>query len=397
MRIRILLFSILSLILFSVEAQQRKYVNDYLYIGVGARGTGMSGAQVASVNDVTAAYWNPAGLSYIQSDFQLGYMHSEYFSSIAKYDYLGAAFPMKNKKGVLAFSLIRYAIDDIPYTINLIQPDGSVDYSKIKAISAQDYAGFISYAQKVNIKKFAHREDIDIRVGGNLKIISRTIGSMANAWGGGIDLAAQAKVGKWKFGAVLKDATTTYTVWSFSFTEKEKQVFAQTGNEIVSRSSEVATPRLILGGGKNFSVNKKINVLAEVNMDITTDGKRYGNLINLKPFSIDPRLGIELGYNQLFYLRGGIGNFQRILDDKDTNNVEKVTLFQPTFGLGVKLKSFCIDYAFSSLNLQSNPLYSHFISFKIDINKKGYTESAADAKLEQKADQINKSANRDKK
>lgn len=105
-------------------------------------------------------------------------------------------------------------------------------------------------------------------------------------------------------------------------------------------------------------------------MDITTDGKRYGNLINLKPFSIDPRLGLELGYNHLFYLRGGIGNFQRILDDKDTNNVQKVTLFQPTFGLGVKLKSFCIDYAFSSLNLQSNPLYSHFISFKIDINKK---------------------------
>lgn len=46
---------------------------------------------------------------------------------------------------------------------------------------------------------------------------------MANAWGGGIDLAAQAKVGKWKFGAVLKDATTTYTVWSFSFTEKKSK------------------------------------------------------------------------------------------------------------------------------------------------------------------------------
>ena len=87
-------------------AQQRKYVNEFLNLGVGARGMGMSGAQVASVDDVTSAFWNPAGLNHIKTDFQLGLMHSEYFSSIAKYDYLGAAFPMKNKKGVLAVSLL---------------------------------------------------------------------------------------------------------------------------------------------------------------------------------------------------------------------------------------------------------------------------------------------------
>jgi hypothetical protein len=87
---------------WSSMAQQRKYVNEFLNLGVGARGMGMAGAQVATVDDVTSAFWNPAGLNYVKNDFQIGLMHSEYFSSIAKYDYLGAALPMKNKKGVLA-------------------------------------------------------------------------------------------------------------------------------------------------------------------------------------------------------------------------------------------------------------------------------------------------------
>lgn len=359
--------------LTSINAQQRKYVNDYLNLGVGGRGTGMSGAQIASVNDVTSAFWNPAGISYVSSDLQVGLMHSEYFSGIAKYDYLGTAFPMKNNKGVIGVSLIRYAIDDIPYTLDLIQRDGTVDYTKIKAISSQDYAGLISFAQPLKLKRFAGRDDADIRIGGNLKIIHRSIGSMANAWGAGLDLGAQAKIGRWKLGAVIKDITTTYTLWSFSFTEKEKQVLTETGNDIVSKSTEMATPRIILGAGRNFPLSKKISLLAELNTDITTDGKRYGNLINVKPFSVDPRIGAELSYKKLLYLRAGLGNFQRVLNDNDTSNTKKTTLFQPTLGLGVKIKNFAIDYSFSSLNIQSSALYSHFISLRIDINKKSNT------------------------
>ncbi|HMN32875.1 MAG TPA: PorV/PorQ family protein [Chitinophagaceae bacterium] len=385
--------SILTLVVFfsinNLFAQNRKYVNEFLNLGVGARSFGMSGAQAASVNDVTSAFWNPAGLMHVNTDFQIGLMHSEYFSSIAKYDYLGVAYPMKNKKGVLGVSLIRFAIDDIPYTLNLIQPDGTVDYSKIKAISAADYAGLISYAQKLKIKKFAERDDIGFNVGGNLKIIHRNVGSMANAWGPGLDFGLQGFYKKWKLGLMLKDITTTHTLWSFSFTEKEKQVLAQTGNEIVSKSSEVNTPRIVLGGGRSFKIDNKMNLLAEVNLDISKDGKRYGNLININPFSIDPKAGLELDYNRLFYVRGGLGNFQRILDDNDTTNTKKRTLFQPTLGVGVKMKSLVIDYAFSSLNLQGNPLYSHFISLRLNINKKNSTYGIANTDLDDKANQIN--------
>lgn len=400
-RKKLILASLGVLSVFTSMAQQRKYVNEFLNLGVGARGMGMSGAQVASVNDVTAAFWNPAGLNHIKSDFQLGLMHSEYFSSIAKYDYLGTAFPMKNRKGVLGVSLIRFAIDDIPYTLNLIQPDGTVDYNKIKAISASDYAGLISYAQKLKLKRFEDREDIDINVGGNLKIIHRNVGTMANAWGAGIDLGAQARVGRWKLGAVVKDVTTTYTVWSYSFTDKEKQILAQTGNDIVSKSTEVNTPRILLGAGRVLPISfsdssKKAYLMVETNLDITTDGKRYGNLINLNPLSIDPKLGLEFGYNNLVYIRAGVGNFQRVLDDNDTTNTDKRTMFQPTLGLGVKIKNFAIDYSFSSLNVQNSPLYSHFISLRLDINKKGNNFGISNTEIDYRAKKINKKLNNTK-
>lgn len=67
--------------------------------------------------------------------------------------------------------------------------------------------------------------------------------------------------------------------------------------------------------------------MTELNLDVTTDGKRYGNLINASPFSIDPRLGLEMGYNNVFFLRGGIGNFQRVLNDNDTTNTKNELYF----------------------------------------------------------------------
>jgi hypothetical protein len=347
----------------------------------------MSGAQAATVNDVTSTFWNPAGLIGINSDFQVGLMHSEYFGGISKYDYLGTAFPTKNKKGVIGLSLIRLAVDDIPNTLNIIQPDGTVDYSRIKSISSADYAGVITYAQKLKYKRFDDREDVEMNIGGNLKIIHRNVGELANAWGAGIDFGFQARVNKWKLGINAKDITTTYTIWNFSFTDKEKQILAQTGNEIVSKSTEVNTPRLVLGLGRYFPIqlrdsSKNAYILAETNFDITTDGRRYGNMININPFSIDPKMGLEFGYNNLFFIRSGIGGFQRVLKDEDTTNTQKRTMFQPTFGVGVKINQIAIDYAFSSLNVENNPIYSHFISLRLNINKKGSIYSNANSDID---------------
>jgi len=62
-------FLLVFLIFFSyflTNAQMaRKYSNEFLSLGVGARGLAMSNTMVSLSDDVTAAYWNPAGCSHV--------------------------------------------------------------------------------------------------------------------------------------------------------------------------------------------------------------------------------------------------------------------------------------------------------------------------------------------
>ena len=345
-------------------AQSRIYVNEYLNIGVGARGLAMGGAQSASSADAYSGYWNTAGLVHIKEQLQVGAMHAEYFSGNAKYDFVTLAMPTKDKKRALGISLLRFATDDIPYTIDYVQPDGSFDESKLKSISAGDYAFLISYAQQLKLFK---NPQIKTSIGGNAKIVFRNIGSMASAWGAGADLALQAQYKKWYWGVTAKDITTTYTTWTFNLSEKEKEVFGKTGNEIPVKSFEVMNPRFILGAGYSFfKPENKIHLLAEINTDLTTDGKR-SSLIKSKSVSIDPRLGLELDYKKTIFLRAGVCNIQSVLDDADSTQQKKYTIFQPSMGIGLKFSPIVVDYAYTSLQTQSNPLFSHIVSLRIDI------------------------------
>lgn len=384
MRIKPLL--ILAFILpFFTYGQKRIYVNEYLNIGVGARGLGMAGAVTASTNDVYSTYWNPAGLMHLEN-FELGFMHSEYFAGIFKYDYGAVALPINKNKSALGISFIRFATDNIPYTLDYIQPDGSFDDSKLKGFSAGDYAFNFSYAQKL---PFLSKENlIQTNIGANAKVIYRNVGSMANAWGFGLDLGLQSYYKSWRFGLMLKDITTTYTAWSFHLTEHEKEIFAATNNEIPIKSYEIMLPRFNFGIAKHwFRPEKAFHVQTELGFDMTTDGKR-ATLLSSKVVSLDPRLGIEADYKNTLFLRAGVGNFYNVLDNSDTLNKKKTLIFQPSIGAGFKIKMLSIDYAFTSLQMQDNPLMSHVISLKVGINKKQHAEIKKENKEEESS--INK-------
>jgi hypothetical protein len=101
-------------------AQFRKYSNEFLNIGAGARGLAMGSAQVASVNDGTAGYWNPAGLTSVKDQPQINVMHAEYFAGIGKYDYASVAFPTTGNKRTIAITGLRFAVDDIMNTLFLV-------------------------------------------------------------------------------------------------------------------------------------------------------------------------------------------------------------------------------------------------------------------------------------
>ena len=192
----------------------QKYSNEFLSIGLGARAQAMGNAVVAGVDDVTAAYWNPAGLALTENreGLQIGAMHAEWFAGIGKYDYLGLSLPMANPDRRLGISLIRFGIDGIPNTLSLYEEDGTVNYDNVTEFSAADYAFLGTYAQKTNWMGGR------LYLGGNLKVIYRQIGSFANSWGFGLDLGAQFRTGKWRFGLTGRDVTSTFNAWKTIFT-----------------------------------------------------------------------------------------------------------------------------------------------------------------------------------
>lgn len=342
---------------------QAKYSNEFLSIGIGARALGMSNSVLASGNDVTSGYWNPAGLTNIKGDMQLGLMHAEYFAGIAKFDYGAIAKPI-DTASTIAFSIVRFGVDDIPNTTELIDADGNIDYDRITKFSAADYAFITSYARRLKIP--------GLSIGANFKIIHRKIGDFGKSWGFGLDAGARYIKGDWQFAAMARDITTTFNAWSYDLTDEMIETFTATGNDIPSSSIELTLPKLLLGVAKKFNFKEKFSLMTELDLDLTFDGKR-NVLISANPISIDPHLGIEAGYKNIVFLRAGIGNIQKV---KETS-VKDVTTFQPNIGLGIHIKQFTIDYAMTDIGNVSDALYSHVFSLRFMIFKSPATTTSS--------------------
>ncbi|MCC6253016.1 MAG: PorV/PorQ family protein [Bacteroidia bacterium] len=348
-----LLLGILTLF-SSVYAQAPKYSNEFLAIGVGSQALGVGKAVSSTVNDVSAAYWNPAGLIHIENNMQAAFMHSEYFAGIAKYDY-GAVSKRIDSSSVAAFSVIRFGVDDIPNTTELINSNGQIDYNRITTFSAADYAFMGSYSRKLAYP--------GLSFGANAKVVRRLIGDFANSWGFGVDAGLQYQKNNLKVGLMLRDITGTYNAWSYSLSERTKEIFTQTGNEIPVNSMEVTLPKIIPGISYCFKF-KKFSATPSLDLDVTTDGKR-NVMIKSKVISIDPHFGLELDYNKLVFLRAGINNIQEV---KEQNNVIIQTA-QPNFGVGVKIYNITLDYALTNVGQQVG-LLSHVFTIRANIDAK---------------------------
>lgn len=333
--------------------QGRKYSNEFLNIGVDARAMGMSNAVVATANDVTAGYWNPAGLAGVRDSWQAGAMHAEYFASIAQYDYISYAMPV-DALSTVGVSVIRFGVDDILDTTELIDKDGNVDYDRINKFSAADYALLVSYAR-------ISKDIPNLRYGGNAKIIYRHIGDFASAIGFGFDLGAQYTAGNWQFGANLRDVTSTFNSWSFN-EDKLSEAFAQTGNELPSENLELTLPSLWLGIGRRFEIGEKYSLHTELN-GVMTFGGRENTLVSADFGNISPNFGFELGYLDFVFLRGGVGNVTR---SQNFDGSQYYTL-QPTMGIGFKYRGISIDYALTNIANANDLLYSNTFSLKFNF------------------------------
>lgn len=351
--------ALIFLLFLGLSVQAQKYSNEFLSIGIGANSLALGNAVTANVNDVTAGYWNPAGLASISGEegLILGAMHSEWFAGITKMDYLGFSLPMGQSNRRLGVSLIRFGVDGIPNTLSLYNSDGSVNFDNVTEFSAADYAFIFSYAQPLKVKKGK------LNIGANAKIIRRRIGPFANSWGFGLDVGAQYQLKKWQFGVMLSDITTTFNAWSFSFSDEDKEVLEATGGEVPIKSVEITKPHIALGVSRSFSI-KKVVLRPEVDFFISTDGRR-NTLISANPFSIDLSVGLEAIYNKFLFLRAGVTQFQ-----KQTNFDNSETLIvRPSMGVGLKLGKITVDYAYTNPSDGQNR-YAHIISLQLNLKAK---------------------------
>ncbi len=340
-------YTFLSFLGFS----QTKYSNDFLKIGAGARSLSMSKAVVASPPNSSSVYWNPSSLVDL-SNSEIELMHASYFAGIANFDQLSYAQKVNEAESV-GLMIIRFGVDDIMNTSNLIDNEGNVDYNRIELFSTADYAFLFSYAKEDIFKGFD--------VGGNAKIIYRQIGGFAKSWGFGFDISTQKELGRWKLAAIARDATSTYNSWIFNM-EQFEDVYNQTENELPQNSTELTLPSVQAGLARFFRINNNFSAHSELDLEFHIDGRR-NTFISSNNLSINPHFGTEIKYKNLIDFRFGIGDISR---EKDFDNTEFISV-QPNIGLGFHFENIRIDYALTNLGNQSTGLYSNLFSLRYSL------------------------------
>ena len=328
-----------------------KYGADFLAGGVGGRALGMGGTHVGIVRDLSAGYWNPAGLAGIRYP-QIAYMHSERFAGIISFDYAAGAIPI-SKTSTVGISLIRSGVDDIPNTLNAWdvernQPKANPE-NFIERFSAADYAFLLSYARSLS-------DELSIGVTG--KLIRRTIGDFADAWGYSFDAGVQWVSGKWILGANVQDLSTMLQTWSTNQTElAQLEDFEQ---EIPEGGTFLVLPVVRLGAGYFIPFTQSGLTLA-LDLDIAFDGQQ-AFVLNTGDMSYHPRLGVEYVYKDVVALRGGVS---RVLVSDDLG-----LDLTPTIGAGLKLNQITIDYGFGDFAGVSSDLgFSHRIAARLVLQQ----------------------------
>lgn len=127
----------------SPSASQSNHNAPYLRMGVGARALGMGGAFTAVANDLTAGYWNPAGLTWTRG-WQIGGMFSGGMDVDRKYNQIG--FARNAGWGAYGFNWLNAGMTDIDQRDGMGAQIGNFDFN--------DNAFMLSLAKQWDIASF---------------------------------------------------------------------------------------------------------------------------------------------------------------------------------------------------------------------------------------------------
>lgn len=361
-----------------------KYGADFLAGGVDARALGMGGAYTSLANEVSAGYWNPAGLSELGYP-EISYMHVERFAGAVSFDYGGVAMPV-TARSTVGISVFRSGVNDIVNTLSAWNPDRGQPLpsyeSRITRFSAADWALFVSYSRRLSDR---------LTIGTNFKGVRRSIGDFASAWGYSVDVAARYRSGPYRFGAVVRDVSTMLQSWSVNPDAFEvnctnpidEQPFEACLDEegsliegnaaryealfdqrIPQGGTALVLPVVRLGAAGVWPVGSGHELTVSLDVDVAGDGQQ-AFVPNIGDVSFHPRLGAAFRYAEVVELRGGL---QRVQIGEPIG----VDL-TPSVGAGLDLEQVSVDFSFGDFaGLVAQDLgYSYRISVQLRLEQPG--------------------------
>ncbi|MBI5475882.1 MAG: PorV/PorQ family protein [Ignavibacteriales bacterium] len=340
LNIKSFLFIFLSIAVcsqYSFAASKAKYAGEFLSIGIGGRALGLGGAYTAVATDITAGYWNPAGLASMDYP-QVSLMHDERFAGLVNYDYGAVAIPY-DKNTTFALSVIRLGVDNIPDTRNAgidangnpLPPDrwqdlAGLNFDKITYFNAADWGFLLSYANQ-STTSFSY--------GVNLKFIYRSLDN-TSANGIGIDVGTRYRVmDNFYLAGSAQDITTTLVAWS-------------------NGTNELILPTLKLGSVYYIEAfNGRFAPAFDV--DLRFENRRYSSMAHLGGISFDFREGLEFEYKNIAAIRIGYSEIGTI-----------------NIGAGIKLPKLAIDYSFARFGAEEQLGDTHRISLIFTIESERF-------------------------
>ncbi|MBI3195657.1 MAG: PorV/PorQ family protein [Ignavibacteriae bacterium] len=285
----------------------------FLKIGAGARGVALGESFTAIANDVSALYWNPAGLTQF-GDNQAVFAHTEYVVDI-KHEFAGVAYHVTSTD-VVGVSLTSLHMDDMEITTET-QPKGTGRY-----FSFGDVALGLSYGRTMTDQ---------FSFGLTVKYVEETLDIL-------------------KMRGVLVDIGTYY--WTGIGSTRFAVVVSNFGADVAPKGEVTLYNDSTVTSFQSFSppTQFKFGIAWD---PIEMEGQKITTSLELNhpnDNSENVRLGVEYNWNQWLSLRAGV---KRTIGEPLLGR-DKTSANDVTVGFGVTapstLASLTFDYAFANFN-----------------------------------------------
>lgn len=289
--------------LFPVLGGQRAGIStaQFLKIGVGGRATAMGDAFVAIANDVSALYWNPAGLTQF-SENQVMFSHNQWVVDI-NHDFIGAVYHL-DESNTFGVSLTSLSMDEMKVTTEYA-PFGTGEY-----FGFSDMGIAISYSRKMTDQ---------FSFGGTVRYIEETLDKLKMR-GIMIDLGTYYWTG-------LGSTRFAVTVTNFGNDLAPDGEVVLVGNRTKSDWQTFSPPTM-------FRIGFALEPYEDDEHKVTTSIQLNHPNDNSENLS----LGVEYVWNKMFFARGG---YKINVDEQNYS-------FGAGINVPISIANVSIDYAFAN-------------------------------------------------